>query len=92
MLRLRGAPAFSDFRLQKFLSAVQEQVPRVAHLSAEFVHFVDPERRLNDSELELLKRLLDNDPVRSEVTFGGWSAGLRGISSPGRTGRWTRWS
>ncbi len=70
MLRLRGAPALSDFRLQKFLSAVQEQVPRVAHLSAEFVHFVDPERRLNDSELELLKRLLDNDPVRSEAPRG----------------------
>ncbi len=66
MLRLRGAPALSDFRLQKILSAVQERIPEVAHLWAEFVHFVDLERRLSDAEQRLLERLLDYGPARQE--------------------------
>ncbi len=58
MLRLRGASVLSDFRLQKLLSAVQAQLPSVSLLYAEYLHFVDLECHLDDTELALLERLL----------------------------------
>ena len=58
MLQLRGGAALSDFRLNKLLALAREQVPELAHISTEFVHFVDLDVRLDDSELQVLERLL----------------------------------
>ncbi len=70
MLRLHGAPALSDFRLQKTLSAVQDRIPAVTYLWAEFVHFIDLECRLDESEQALLERLLDYGPPRRKPPQG----------------------
>ncbi|HGX92391.1 MAG TPA: phosphoribosylformylglycinamidine synthase, partial [Candidatus Tenderia sp.] len=62
MLQLRGNPALSAFRLKKLTDALLSRVPTLAHVYAEFVHFVDVEQQLGDDEVTLLKRLLAYGP------------------------------
>jgi len=62
MLQLRGNPALSAFRLQKLTEVLQIQVPTLAHVYAEFVHFADVEQQLSDESLNLLGRLLEYGP------------------------------
>jgi phosphoribosylformylglycinamidine synthase len=61
MLRLPGAPALSEFRLTKLLSALRVQHPDLASLTARFLHFVQISRPLAPSEAALLERLLSSD-------------------------------
>jgi len=71
MLELRGAPALSPFRSRKLLSRIQELVPEVEHVYAEFMHFVDLESDLSDAEQVILDRLLTYGPsVSREETDG----------------------
>jgi len=62
MLQLRGNPALSPFRLQKLTETIQAQLPGVAHVYAEFVHFADLEQRLSAEEESLLGCLLEYGP------------------------------
>lgn len=62
MLILRGAPALSDFRLQKLTRRLDRQLNAGVEISAEYVHFVDVEQTLNAREFELLERLLRYGP------------------------------
>ena len=62
MLQLRGNPALSAFRLQKLTETLQQQVPALAHLYAEYVHFVDLEQPLSDQQRSVLERLLEYGP------------------------------
>lgn len=62
MLELRGAPALSPFRSRKLHSRIQEMVPDVTHVYAEFMHFVDLDDDLSDSEQAILDRLLTYGP------------------------------
>lgn len=62
MLELRGAPALSPFRSRKLHSRIQELVPNVEHVYAEFMHFVDLDDELSDSEQAVLDRLLTYGP------------------------------
>ena len=67
MLELRGAPAFSDFRLTKMLAKLQAAVPNVAAVYAEFVHFADmtselTESKLTDQQLDTLGKILKYGP------------------------------
>ena len=57
-MHLRGSPALSPFRLEKLHREILRQVPYVAGIRAEFVHFVDLARPLTDAERTLLERLL----------------------------------
>jgi phosphoribosylformylglycinamidine synthase len=61
MLRFRGAPALSSFRIERLLAALRRTVPAVSSVHAEFVHFVDAERELEPAELAILEQLLDFD-------------------------------
>ncbi|SCZ54476.1 phosphoribosylformylglycinamidine synthase [Thiohalomonas denitrificans] len=63
MLILRGSPALSPFRLEKLLSRVQQSVPAVDHLYAEFVHFVDLEEKLDETQRGILDRILTYGPA-----------------------------
>ncbi len=63
MLILRGSPALSPFRLEKLLSRVQQTVPAVDHLYAEFVHFVDLEEKLDEDQSGVLDRILTYGPA-----------------------------
>ncbi|MGO1232735.1 MAG: phosphoribosylformylglycinamidine synthase, partial [Marinobacter sp.] len=62
MLELRGAPALSPFRSRKLHSRIQEIVPDVVHVYAEFMHFADLEADLSDAEQAVLDRLLTYGP------------------------------
>lgn len=66
MLELRGAPAFSDFRLTKMLAKLQAAVPNVASVYAEFMHFADTTSDLTDQQLEILGKILKYGP-KAEV-------------------------
>ncbi len=62
MLRLRGSPALSEFRLQKLLHTLRVQIPAVAELYAEYVHFADLEQSLSDQQTRTLTRILTYGP------------------------------
>ena len=62
MFSLLGAPALSQFRLDKLLQSLQARDGRVRALASRLVHFVDAARPLNESELELLDKLLSYGP------------------------------
>ncbi len=63
MLTLRGAPALSDFRLQKLTRRIAEVAGIELSLYAEFVHFVALERPLKEAERQVLDRLLRYGPA-----------------------------
>jgi phosphoribosylformylglycinamidine synthase len=58
MFSLFGAPALSQFRLDQLLRSLKVEEPRVQALASRWMHFVDTSRPLNDSELEVLGKLL----------------------------------
>jgi phosphoribosylformylglycinamidine synthase len=64
MLTLPGAPAYSRFRLDKFLEDLRGLCPSVTSAAARFMHFADLGRDLDEQELRLLKRLLRYGPTR----------------------------
>lgn len=61
MLRFRGSPALSTFRLQKRLALLRQRVLCVTGIDAEFVHFVDG--TVTSHEREVLERLLHYGPA-----------------------------
>jgi len=71
MLILRGAPALSEFRLNKLLQRLAVLVGEDAQLSAEFVHFVEVEGELSEQQMQILEHLLDYGPAHGEVTLEG---------------------
>ena len=57
MISIRGAPALSQFRLDRLLGLLQSQSSRVDTLSARWIHFVDTPD-LEPREREILEKLL----------------------------------
>ncbi|MEJ2694807.1 MAG: phosphoribosylformylglycinamidine synthase, partial [Candidatus Thiodiazotropha sp.] len=64
MLILRGAPALSDFRLQKLVRHLGQQLGASIEMAAEYVHFADVDQSLEKDELALLEQLLRYGPTR----------------------------
>jgi len=62
MFSLPGAPALSQFRLDRLLQALQSVEPRVRALGSRLVHFVDAARPLDEAEQEVLGKLLTYGP------------------------------
>ena len=62
MLILRGAPALSDFRVNKLLSTFKQHGLPIKDIYAEFVHFTDLESELSDPEIVKLNALLEYGP------------------------------
>ncbi len=62
MLILRGSPALSPFRLARLQAALQEPITTLEHLYAEYLHFADIERALDDAEQATLDKLLSYGP------------------------------
>ncbi|MEO7208962.1 MAG: phosphoribosylformylglycinamidine synthase [Steroidobacteraceae bacterium] len=58
MFSLFGAPALSQFRLDQLLRSLTAEEPRVQALASRWMHFIDTSRPLNESELEVLGKLL----------------------------------
>ncbi len=62
MFSLLGAPALSQFRLDKLLQSLQTRDARVRAVASRLIHFVDAARPLDESALELLGKLLSYGP------------------------------
>jgi phosphoribosylformylglycinamidine synthase len=62
MFSLPGAPALSQFRLERLLQALQGADRRVRAVGSHLMHFVDASRPLNEAELEVLGKLLTYGP------------------------------
>lgn len=62
MLILRGAPALSAFRHKKLLEQLNDKVPAVSGLYAEFAHFAEVTGVLTEDEQQVLARLLKYGP------------------------------
>jgi phosphoribosylformylglycinamidine synthase len=72
MLILRGAPALSNFRTQKLLAGLQQQIPSVTGLSTQFVHFADVSEPLDQARQAVLAQLLTYGPkAEGEVSHEG---------------------
>jgi len=65
MLILRGAPALSDFRLNKLAERIESSVGVKVELYAEFYHFAETEQKLGDAEQAVLDRILRYGPALS---------------------------
>ncbi len=63
---LRGAPALSEFRVKKLLTAFAEKGLKITSVYAEYVHFAKLSSALNDAELDVLKKLLTYGPHITE--------------------------
>ena len=62
MLILRGAPALSDFRVQKVLTECKQANLPVTNVYAEFMHFADLTAELSADEQVKLEKLLTYGP------------------------------
>jgi phosphoribosylformylglycinamidine synthase len=58
MLKISGTSALSVFRINKLLAELQAIEPAIKAVSARFIHFVDIDNNLDDSQAEILKQLL----------------------------------
>jgi phosphoribosylformylglycinamidine synthase len=87
MFSLFGAPALSQFRLDHLLRALQTRDPRVTALHSRWLHFVDDSRRLTESELDVLGKLL----TYGSRTQPPADAGQRVLVTP-RVGTESPWS
>ncbi|MEK9877032.1 MAG: phosphoribosylformylglycinamidine synthase, partial [Betaproteobacteria bacterium] len=70
LLFLRGHSAVSSFRLKKFLNAIQEIVPKVTGIKADFWHFVKLSSELSNADQRTLERIL---------TYGAAERGRRDV-------------
>lgn len=71
MLVLRGAPALSDFRIQKLTKQLASLGINVASIYAEFVHLVDVSNELDHQELTTLGKLLTYGPKSTQGNTQG---------------------
>ena len=63
---LRGAPALSDFRVNKLLSLCEQLQLPVTDIYAEYAHFAHLKSELSSSEETVLKQLLTYGPSMEE--------------------------
>ncbi|MBA6410553.1 phosphoribosylformylglycinamidine synthase [Pseudoalteromonas sp. 5Ae-yellow] len=71
MLILRGAPALSEFRVNKILARCQQSQLPVTNVYAEYAHFADLISPLSSSEQTKLEKLLTYGPTIAEHTPAG---------------------
>ena len=71
MLILRGAPALSEFRVNKILARCQQLQLPVTNVYAEYAHFADLTSPLNTDEQTKLEKLLTYGPTIAEHAPAG---------------------
>ncbi|TMP72955.1 phosphoribosylformylglycinamidine synthase [Pseudoalteromonas sp. S1609] len=71
MLILRGAPALSEFRVNKILARCQQSQLPVTNVYAEYAHFADLTSPLDTDEQTKLEKLLTYGPTIAEHTPAG---------------------
>ncbi|MDD5580570.1 MAG: phosphoribosylformylglycinamidine synthase [Methylobacter sp.] len=71
MLKIPGTSALSDFRLGKLLAQLQNINANIKAVSARFIHFIDIEKDLNDSQTVVLNQLLSYGSRQSTIDAKG---------------------
>ena len=87
MLKLRGAPALSDFRLEKLNTRLTESLGKPVSVYAEFIHLVELFEELSDAEQEVLAKLLRYGPARASHEPHG--AMILAVPRPGTISPWS---
>jgi phosphoribosylformylglycinamidine synthase len=63
MLTFSGAPALSDFRLDKVLAAVRDRVPHVTAVETRYLHFVETRAPMDAAATRIVEALLRYGPA-----------------------------
>ncbi len=63
MLKLRGGNALSSFRLEKLIQALNDAVPAISRIHAEYWHFAAARRALDAQERAVLEKILTYGPA-----------------------------
>jgi phosphoribosylformylglycinamidine synthase len=71
MLILPGSSPLSAFRRKKLVDSLSARLGAPVELSAEYLHFVDLERALSDSEQQVLSALLQYGPAQDSGSNKG---------------------
>ncbi len=66
-----GSPALSNFRQEKLLTQIKSVVSDIEQISAHFVHFVDADKALTESETSIVEKLLRYGPAMQETSTEG---------------------
>ncbi len=73
-LLFEGGPAFSDFRLRKFLADIQSRVPAISELRGNWIYVAQVSHEFSDTYRQTLAQLIDAEPVTSSELFAGQAA------------------
>ena len=87
MLILFGAPALSDFRIEKLKAALAVAIPALRGVSAQYVHLVDTTAELSADHSEVLSQLLQYGPRAEFVASEGQR--LFVVPRPGTISPWS---
>ncbi|KAB7628312.1 phosphoribosylformylglycinamidine synthase [Alkalilimnicola sp. S0819] len=87
MLRLRGKPALSPFRLDKLLDQLRARVPRIEALGSAWWHFAQLHAALEPGEQAVLESLLEYGPDWPEQNDEG--SLLLVVPRPGTISPWS---
>jgi len=87
MLHLRGCPALSSFRLQKLLAQVQQHVPSLTGIHAEYLHIAELDDLLSPDEHEVLTQLLSYGPEPAASRPAGFTCVV--VPRPGTISPWS---
>ena len=71
MIIFSGAPSLSDFRRRKLLSSLQNTVPTVISVVAEYVHFAEVSAPLSEPDQTTLQALLTYGPSAKQQANNG---------------------
>ena len=87
MLILPGAPALSDFRIEKLKAALAASIPALRGVSAQFIHLVDTAAELDTERSDVLSQLLQYGPRAEFIAGGGLSYFV--VPRPGTISPWS---
>ena len=87
MLSLRGAPAFSDFRIKKLERRLKQAAGGPVGVYAEFIYFADLEAGLDAAEMHILERVLKHGPRMVEHRPEGFLVLV--VPRPGTLSPWS---
>lgn len=87
MLISHGAPAHSDFRIQKLLTLLKPELPELTAINAGFVHFAELNADLDADQQAVLDQLLTYGPSAEAVNQQGQL--LLVVPRPGTISPWS---
>ena len=87
MIILSGAPSLSAFRRRKLLANLQQAVPSVTAVTAEYMHFAEASQPLSESDSATLEALMTYGPSEQKQSNEG--SLLLVVPRPGTISPWS---